>query len=267
MIRKFFKISFLTLLLLTISAFAVFAQNGSVDPAGSPSFFSGETLKFDGKLNKIFHGIPVAELTFNAIGGRGSNALIIKSEAVSRGTLMKLVGYSFLQQYESTLDDKFRIVKTVKHDVQKERVRDNIAEFDYTQKRVTFVETDPKDPTRPPRRIASEIGNPMLDMISAIYYSRMLPLEVEKRYELSVSDSGLVYKVPFAVTGREIQKTILGKVMCLIVEPEIFGTGRLIEQKGSMTIWMTADARHVPVRAVVRSEYGKIDIKLKSYTK
>jgi hypothetical protein len=64
-----------------------------------------------------------------------------------------------------------------------------------------------------------------------------------------------------------MQKTVLGRVMCFIVEPDIFGPKRLIEQKGSITIWMTADARHVPVRAVVRSEYGKIDIKLKAYTK
>jgi hypothetical protein len=269
MTKTFLKISFLALLLTLITALAVFAQNGNGNGnhAISPSLFLGETLKFDGKLNKIFHGIPIAELTFNAFGRPGSNSLVIKSEAVSKGTLLKLVRYSFLEQYESTLDDKFRIVKTVKHDVQKERVRDNIAEFDYAQKRVMFVETDPKDPTRPPRHIASEISDPMLDMISAIYYIRTLPLEVGKHYELPVSDSGLVYKIPVAVKGREMQNTILGKVMCFIVEPDIFGTGRLIEQKGSITIWMTADARHVPVRAVVRSEYGKIDIKLKAYTK
>ena len=86
------------------------------------------------------------------------------------------------------------------------------------------------------------------------------------KFELSVSDSGLVYKVPVTVTAREMQKTILGNVWCYRLDPDIFGPGRLIEQKGSMIIWMTDDARHIPVRSEIKAEVGKIDIKLKSAT-
>ena len=57
-----------------------------------------------------------------------------------------------------------------------------------------------------------------------------------------------MYKIPFAVTGREMQKSVLGKTWCLRVEPEIFGEDRLIEQKGNMVIWVVDDARHTPVR-------------------
>jgi hypothetical protein len=120
---------------------------------------------------------------------------------------------------------------------------------------------------RPPRRIASEIGDQLYDMISAIYAVRLMPLAVGQRVELNVSDSGLIYKVPFSVTAREVQKTILGKVACFRVEPDIFGPGRLIERKGKMIIWMTADERHIPVRAQLNTEFGKVDVKLKSYTK
>jgi hypothetical protein len=155
-------------------------------------------------------------------------------------------------------------LKTVKHDVQKERVRDSEAVFNYTTNRVTFVETDPKDPMRPPRRIASEIDSHMLDMISAIYALRTLPLAVGQRHEFSVSDSGLVYKIPFLVTAREMQKTVLGKMWCLRIEPEIFGENRLIEQKGEMVIWVTDNDRHTPVRSTIKTQYGKFDIKLKS---
>ena len=190
--------------------------------------------------------------------------LSIKAEAVSRGTLLKLFHYSFLQQYESTLDPSFRILKTTKHDVQKERVRDSEAIFDYGQKRVTYVETDPKDSSRPPRRIASEIGEHVTDMISSIYYLRRMPLAIGKRFDMSISDSGVVYSIPVAVTGRELQKSVLGNAWCFRVEPEIFGTGRLIEQKGRMIIWLVDDARRIPVRAHIDAEVGKIDIKLKS---
>lgn len=232
------------------------------------SVFAGEALKYEGKFSKLRFSFSVAELTFTAALAPNATDLVIKGEAVSKGTLIKIARFSFLQQYESTVDlGNFRILKTTKHDVQKERVRDGEAVFDYGQKRVSYIETDPKDRNRPPRRIASEIGGQMHDMISAIYAVRLLPLAVGQRLEFSVSDSGLVYKVPFTVTAREMQKTILGKVWCFRVEPDIFGPGKLIEQKGKMVIWMSDDERKIPVRAQVDSGFGKIDIKLKSHKK
>jgi hypothetical protein len=64
------------------------------------------------------------------------------------------------------------------------------------------------------------------------------------------------------VTRREIQRTVLGKVMCFRVEPEVFGNNRLIEQEGSMIIWITDDARRIPVRSQIKSNIGKIEVKL-----
>lgn len=247
---------------LLAAGLTVSAQPGS--PASNARMFDGETLNYEGKVNKILHGITVADLVFTATLAR-DNELVIKSQAVSKGTLLKLFRYSFLQQYGSTVDTStFNILKTTKHDVQKERVRDSEAVFDYKERRVRFVETDPKDATRPPRRIASEITEPMYDMISAIYAVRLSPLSVGKHIEFSVSDSGLVYKVPFVVTAREQQKTVLGKVWCWRVEPEIFGKDRLIEQKGSMVVWFVDDARRTPVRSEIKTSFGKFDIKLKS---
>jgi len=253
--------------LLAVLSVAGSAQPG-IPPPSAARMFAGESLVYDAKINKILHGISIAELTFSASALHGSDQLVIKSDAVSKGTLLKLFRYSFLQHYESTIDlDTFRILKTTKHDVQRERVRDSEAVFDYGEKRVTFMESDPKDNMRPPRRIASEIGEQVYDMISAIYAVRLLPLAVGKKFELSVSDSGLVYKLPFVVAARETQKSVLGKSSCFRIEPQIFGPGKLIEQEGSMVIWMTDDESHVPVRAEINSSYGKIDIKLKSQAK
>jgi len=160
--------------------------------------------------------------------------------------------------------DNFRAMRTVKHDVQKERVRDSEALFDYRQRRVTYIETDPREPMRPPRRIASEIDDVSHDLISGIYSLRLMPLTVGKTFRMSVSDSGLVYDIPVRITGREQQKTILGKLWCFRIEPEIFGPNRLIEREGGMTIWITDDARRLPIRSIVNSPYGRIDIRLKA---
>lgn len=239
-------------------------SNGTVVRSAAP-FLDGETLTYEGKISRIIRGITIADLTLTLARKPGSDDYLIKAEARSKGTLLKLFRFSFLQQVESSIDsDNFRAVKTVKHDVQKERVRDSEALFDYRERRVTYVETDPNEPMRPPRRIASEIEDTSHDLISGIYSLRMMPLAIGKTFRMSVSDSGLVYDVPIRVTAREQQKTIFGKKWCFRVEPEVFGPNRLIEREGSMIIWITDDARRLPVRSQVNSPYGKIEIKLKS---
>jgi hypothetical protein len=250
-----------------VSAFADVFTQPPVSPSPDAAFFVGETMTYEGKLNRFKLNFSIAELTFTSSRVPNSSDLFIKAEAVSKGTLLSLFRFSFFQQVNSTIDtNTFRILKTTKRDVQKERVRESEAIFDYKDKRVTYVETDPKDRMRAPRRIASEIADMTQDMVSAIYYLRMQQLAIGKRFEIQVSDSGLVYKVPVVVTAREQQKSPLGKLWCWRIEPEIFGIGRLIERKGKMIIWMTDDGRHIPVRSQVNSEYGRIDIKLKSYS-
>lgn len=258
------KILLLTAVVL-MSLSVQFAQPEAKDAPGK--VFLGETLKYEARFSKLI-SFSVAELTLTTSLAPNGNELIINGEAVSKGTLIKMFGFSFLQQYVSTVDLKdFKILKTTKHDVQKERIRDSEAIFDYGQKQVTYVETDPKDATRPPRRIASDIDETMNDISSAIYAMRQLPLVVGKRYALSVSDSGVVYRVPIAVTGRELVKTAIGKIWCIRVEPEVFGPGRLIEQKGKLEIWVTDDERRIPVKSKINASVGKVEIKIKEYKK
>ena len=262
--RSLLHLAFLAVICLP-SVSSVLAQpGGGSDQPGR--MFAGEVLKFEGRFTKLGISFPVAELSFSSAIAPNGQDLVISGEAVSKGTLIKLFRFSFLQQYTSTVDlNGFRILKTTKHDVQKERVRDSEAIFDYGQHRVTFVETDPKNNMRPPRRIASEIGDTMNDMISGIYSLRMLKLKNGDRVDMKVSDSGLIFSVPVSVTGRQQIKTVLGKVWCLKVEPDIFGAGRLIDtQEGKMIIWMTDDDRHIPVRTQVNASIGKAEIKLKS---
>ncbi len=264
--------SFGLLLAFAVATISATAQNYSATsavenkpPPLSGKRFIGEKLTFEGKVSRLRISMAIADLVFTAAAGKNENELSIKTVATSKGTMLKLFRYSFLQEYESTVDlNTFRILTTTKHDVQKQRVRDSEAIFDYDAKRVTYVETDPKDSTRPPRRIASEITDTVNDMVSVIYALRMQEMAVGKRFEFAVSDSGLVYKVPVSIVKREQVSTPLGKLWCYRVEPDIFGPGRLIERKGKMVLWITEDARKLPVRSQVDTEYGKVDIRLKS---
>lgn len=266
----FFRSGTLFVGILLFISFVSGQSNGPTVPATAAAkaalpFAVGETLSYEGKLSKIISGISVADLDLRVKGIDGSSDLLIEAEARSKGTLLKLFRFTFLQQISSTVNSgDFFAIRTVKHDVQKERVRDSEAAFDYGERRVTYTEVNPKEPMRPPRTIASELSGETHDIISAIYQLRMVPLKVGDSFEMAVSDSGLVYNIPVKVAARERQKTSIGRVWCFRIEPAIFGPGRFIEQEGSMTIWITDDARRLPVRSVVKTSFGKLDIRIRS---
>ncbi len=255
------KFIFSFLIVFTVACSSIFAQT-------TPKveiYKAGESLSYEGKFSKILlRGIEVANLKFTVENAPDSKNYLVKSEAKSKGTLIKLFRFKFYQTIESTVDgEKFQILKTVKHDEQDDRVRDSQAIFDYRDKKVIYIETDPQDVARPPRSVATPIEKDTQDLVTGIYMLRSLPLSVGKTFELNITDSGLVYKIPVRVTARERQKTILGKTWCFRVEPEVFGTNRLIEKDGSMIIWITDDSRRIPVRSQINSTIGRIDVKLK----
>lgn len=246
---------------------------GPVDAAGenkdlglaSAPFGSGEKLSYEGKFSKIVRGITVADLSFE-VGTDETGANQITMEARSKGTVLRLFRFSFLQRYQSEFDSGLKVLRTVKFDQQRDRIRESEAAFDHETGRVVYTERDPKDPLKAPRTVASDFTGQVHDMLTGIYLLRTLPLEVGAQFEVAISDSGLVYNVPVIVTRREMQNTKVGRVMCFRVEPQVFGDGRLIEEKGEMVIWITDDTRRIPVRSVIKADIGQIDIRLSNFT-
>ena len=259
-IEKFALLSLLIFSVFGVFGVSVFAQSKQkVEP-----FSVGEKLSYEAKFSKIIRGIAIADLNFTVENAANDKDFLIKSDAVTKGSLLKLFTRKFVQKYESTVSGRdFSIKRTVKRDQQGDRVRESEALFDYQAKKVIYVETDPNDAARPPRQIASPIPADTQDLITAIYTLRRLPLAVGKIFEIPVSDSGLVYKIPVRVTAREIQRTTAGKIWCFRVEPELFGVNRIVEQKGNMILWITDDVRRLPVRAQINTSLGRFEVKLK----
>lgn len=239
----------------------------AVKNAALDAFTVGENLTYEAKWSKsLLRGIDVADLNFKIIKAPESegNKLLFQGEAISKGTLMKIARFSFVQKIDSTVDARnFRILHTIRRDEQKDRVRDGEALFDYKSNKVVYREVDPNNPERAPRMITSPLETATQDLLSAIYFLRRQPLAVGKDFELAVSDSGIVYQIPVKVAAREQLKTALGKVWTLRVEPEVFGDRRLVAGEGKMIIWFTDDARHLPVRSQIQADIGKIEIKIK----
>jgi hypothetical protein len=129
---------------------------------------------------------------------------------------------------------------------------------------MTWTSRDPNNPEAEPRHAITDFSGQLQDVLSAIYFIRTQPLKVGATFEVFVGDGGRVYKIPVKVVEKKRMKTILGRVDVLRVNPELFGPERLIDdENGEFSIWITDDARHIPVGGRVKTDYGTFDIKLK----
>ena len=84
---------------MSLAAVLTVAAQPGVGSDQPGRMFAGENLKFDGRFNKLGISFPVAELSFSSSIAPNGQDLIISGEAVSKGTLIKLFRFSFLQQY------------------------------------------------------------------------------------------------------------------------------------------------------------------------
>lgn len=262
---------------LFVVAFALGVSSGYAQKQGGRSgpraFELGEELHFEAEFSRsLLRKIDVADLKFSA--GRtpvaagaedGPYALTFTADVASKGFFARLFNLKFRERVTSTVEPvSFTVQKTTILDEQGKRVRATESTFDRAKGKMTWTLRDPNNPSAEPRHAIADFSGQLQDVLSAIYFIRTLPLEVGKSFEIFIGDGGRVYKIPVTVVEKKRMKTVLGRVDVLRVNPELFGPERLIdEEKGEFSIWVTADARHIPVGGRVKTDYGTFDIKLK----
>jgi hypothetical protein len=135
------------------------------------------------------------------------------------------------------------------------------AVFDHKARKVMWSEKSPN-----PQGGAFDFEEPIQDVLTVIYYLRTQKFEVGKSFEVPVTDAGRVFRI--SVTAKEENEidTILGKVKAIRVEPALFGDSAPVRARGQLSIWITQDERHLPVRAQLKVDLGTFDIKLKRVT-
>lgn len=190
--------------------------------------------------------------------------LKLTGDVSSKGFFARLFNLKFRERVESVVDPvSFTVQNTKRLDEHGKRVRQSEAVFDKATGTVIWTEHDPRNPSETTRRVTSEFKPPIQDVLSAIYFLRTQPLQVGKSFKVPISDSGRVYEVPVRVVEKKRTKSILGKVESLRIDAALFGPEGMIESEGQFTLWITDDARRIPVSARIKSEYGTFDIKLK----
>jgi hypothetical protein len=95
------------------------------------------------------------------------------------------------------------------------------------------------------------------DIYSSFYYVRTLPLEVGKSVYVSVLDNNELWDVEVQVLKKEKLKTIFGEVNTILIKPLIKSEG-IFERKGEIFIWLTDDARRIPVKMKTKVMIGSV---------
>jgi hypothetical protein len=287
MLRRSFLLTLCGLILLIILPALAPAHGDKPDVTARPTplpFEPTEELVYEGEFSKsVFRGIEIAEFHFTAAHApvdqtttnnqptantaEAANAtnLVFKGDATAKGWFRKLFHIDFHFQMESLVEPKtFSILRTTKRDEQGKRLRMSEAVFDRSLNLITWTERNPNAPANQPIVVKNPLNNAAHDFLSAIYYLRTRQLAPGASLELVLSDSGQVFHIPVKVIERKRMKTVLGKVQTLRLEIELFGADRLIQDRtGRMSLWLTDDARRIPVRALLDTDDGDLDIKLK----
>jgi len=102
------------------------------------------------------------------------------------------------------------------------------------------------------------------DELSAFYYLRILPLEVGRDVLIDNHTNRKNYPLKVIVHTRETIEVSAGKFDCFVIEP-VIREGGIFTAKGTLTIWITADERRMPVQMRTKIAVGAITASLTRY--
>ncbi|MDX2033137.1 MAG: DUF3108 domain-containing protein [Blastocatellia bacterium] len=192
----------------------------------------------------------------------------LRAEAISKGILIAILGVDVRDRFESLIDTRdftarlgFKEIKEGKKHISQTAV------FDRGGQTVNLKINDLNKPDAPPREIRMERKDGMLDLLSAFYFARLQKLKEGQLLRFPVSDDDGSYQFDVVVGKTEKLKTECGKVKAIRLEPKLFGPGQIFSRKGEMTMWVSADNKHVPLRLIAKTDNGTVSAKLTNFKK
>lgn len=102
------------------------------------------------------------------------------------------------------------------------------------------------------------------DALSALYYVRTLPLLPGTVLAVPMNEAGTAMTLQVSVAEPEEIDSRGGRIRALRIEPRVM---RRIERRRAVaiTMWLSDDARRVPLRAIVEAGFGTIRLELTDY--
>ena len=239
--------------------------NGVAVSPSSASFAQGETLVYSAKWKGIhvgdvtsvvdpssnFDGRPAMHLHVTAVSAK-SFSWVFKIDDVSESWIDPVdyssMGYLVDQKEGSNLDKQTWTLDNgtgIAHRTRTHNKKDGTMDTYDTDCRMDVTHVQ--------------------DAHSMTYFYRLFPLKPGDVLESDVFTDKQTWKLKVSALSRETVKTPAGTFTCIKLKPEVSLNG-VPQQKGALTVWVTDDAKRIPVKVQSSTPLGPIDAVLLSWT-
>ena len=219
--------------------------NTAAGEAGGTPFGPGESLRFSIEYGVIKAGSAWLEVApMETWHGRSCYHLVSRAES---NDFMSSI-YKVRDRIDSLIDAEGLYSYRYK-----KRIREGTYKKDYD---VAY------DPAKGKARYASghlyDTSPWPKDGLAAFYFVRHLPLEVGKDVLIAHHSDESSNDIIVKVYRKERVEVPAGKFDCIVIEP-VMAAGSIFKNSGKLTIWVTDDARRIPVLMKSKIPVGSID--------
>jgi hypothetical protein len=102
------------------------------------------------------------------------------------------------------------------------------------------------------------------DSLSAVYVLRSIPFKAGEKFNMPVTENGNVYQVQMQVGAVESIKTGIGTANAIKITPVITSSQK--DAPRGITLWLSDDARRLPMKIEAQLMVGKFTIVLSKVT-
>jgi Protein of unknown function (DUF3108) len=251
-----FRLTLVSLIILSTSAFSLKQQEVfQFREIANQAFTYGEKLNY-----RVHYGIlNAAKISINV----DDTAVIINDRSTyhitAKGRTFKSFDWMFKvrDHFESYVDSisiaPLKYFKSVKEDKYSDV---DLVFYDHEKKYLKGKKKDMEMPVY------------IQDIVSASFYARSIDYSdafVGKTYPLDVYLDQKIYNLKVKYLGKQTIKTDVGKVKCIKLRPQLV-VDRVFKDEDDMTIWITDDKNHLPVRIKTALFVGALKVDLNSYS-
>ncbi len=240
-------------LLLFISAFTLFPPQAI--PQEVP-FKSGEKIHYTVFYSVIGFYVNAGNASFTTTRTTYNNRDVF--HVVGQGNTNSRYDWIFKvrDRYESIFDaESLKPLKFIR----------NVQEGDY--KRYEEVYFDHNRQVATTKKGTYKVPAQVQDVISSLYYARNIDFDQYKKgakipFNMFIDDE--VFRMYIRYMGKETVKTKYGKYNAIKLKPLLI-KGNVFDGGEKMTIWVTDDPNHIPVRIESKLSVGSIKVDLEKY--
>jgi hypothetical protein len=234
------------------------ASAPGVRTASNSAFTYGEKITYKVRYNLYFN-VNVGEVSFeiapNAEKIAGNNCYHVIASGKTYGFYDPV--YKVRDKYETYIETSSMLPVVFIRDVQEGKFKFN----EY----VVFNQSKNLAKSKKRTQTVPEFTQ---DVVSSIDYARTLDFSNAKigdKYYMHTFIDDSAYHCGVQYAGKEVIKTDLGSIRCIKLKP-ILIVDRMFKSQDGMTLWVTDDNNHIPVRIESGISVGKIRADLDSYS-